>query len=96
MSKLHYQNNWEMDEYFVERARVKKLKSVIINDKVYKCVGKEISIPYNDMGHTYHGISTHYFITEEVFGIKKEFDLNELVGKVDVYAVDYTLEKNES
>lgn len=93
MNKLKYTNNWEADIYSVKEGRIANLKSVKIKDKVYTCKGVTISIPYSDMGHTYHGTSTHYFITEEVFGIKKEFDLNELVSKVPVYAIDYTLEK---
>lgn len=93
MKQLSYQNNWEMDEYYVGKDRVATLDSVSINDITYKVTAKICSIPYNDMGHTYSGTSTHYFVKEKVFGIEKTFDLNGLVGKVKVFPVDFTLEK---
>jgi hypothetical protein len=91
-NKLTYRNNWGADEYFINGKRVKSLKKVRIGTKEYKVETREISIPYNDMGHTYHGTSDHYFVEETVFGIKKKFDLNELVSRKAIFALVYTTE----
>ena len=93
MKRLTCRNNWMMDEYSVGGDRIATLDSVCVNDITYKVTARIVSIPYNDMGHTYNGTSTHYFVKEWVFGVPKEFDLNALVDKVEVYPVDFTLEK---
>ena len=89
---LKYKNNWEADEYYINGKRIKALKRVRIIDKEYPVKTHQVSVPYNDMGHEYNGISDHYFVTETVFGIKKEFDLNEIVGKQSVFPLIYTTE----
>ena len=93
MKHLSCRNNWEMDEYSVGTDRIATLDSVSINDVTYKVTARIMSIPYNDMGHTYSGTSTHYFVKEKVFGVEKDFDLNGLVNKIKIFPVDFTLEK---
>lgn len=89
MKKLRYVNNWENDEYYVDDKLIEDLEIIKIDDKEYKVTGKRISVSYNDMGHTYSALSRHYFITERVFGIDIEFDLNRIVPKRRVFAVKY-------
>lgn len=98
---LEYRNNWEAYEFYIvdQAHNGKKLGSKLITDlrkvrihfKLYDVTSHEVSVPYNDMGHTYHGTSKHYFIKEEVFGTKIEFDLGELmsVNKVVAFAEDW-------
>lgn len=92
MKLLTYKNNWENDEYYVDGKRVEDLKSVQVDGKIYPVVARRVGVPYNDMGHTYTSMSTHYYITEQVFGTDRQFDLNTLT-KVRVYAIDFTLAK---
>jgi len=42
------------------------------------------------MGHTYSGVSDHYFIKTKEFGKMMTFDLNEI--KAPITALKYTLE----
>lgn len=93
---LGYCNNWEADEYFdnITEKGVKNLKEVDINGKLYKVKSRSVSVPYLDMGHSYTSTSKHYFVTEEVFGIKMEFDLNTLIDKVPVFATKVTFYKD--
>jgi len=93
---LGYRNNWEADEYFdkVIEKEIKNLKEVDINGKLYKVKSRSISVPVYDMGHTYTATSKHYFVTEEVFGVKIEFDLNTIVEKVPVFATKATFHKD--
>jgi hypothetical protein len=89
-NKLSYTNSWEADEYRVGGKLVKTLKRVRIGTKEYPVTTREVSIPYNDMGHTYHGTSDHYFIKETVFGIVMEFDLNTLIRRKAIFALVFT------
>ena len=89
--RLTYQNNWEADSYFVENRRIQSLEAVSIDGKEYNVTEHVISVPYSDMGQTYFGTSTHYFIRETVFGITKEFDLNTIVNKKKIIPVRYTV-----
>lgn len=91
--RLSYDNQWEYDHYYVGKKKVKTLTRVYINGKEYPVISKRVSVPYSDMGHDYIAESTHFFVVEEVFGKKHTFDLNTVVGKSDVLALDYTLEK---
>jgi hypothetical protein len=88
-NKLTYSNNWEADEYFVNGKRVTSLKKVRIGTKEYKVTTREVSIRYMDMGHEGYGTSDHYFIKEVVFGIKMEFDLNSLIRRKAIFALEY-------
>ena len=88
---LKYKNNWESDEYYVGKKRITVLKKVSIDGEEFKVTSRRVSVPYNDMGHTYTGDSNHYFIKKKVFGTKMEFDLNTIVDKVKVVALDYTV-----
>lgn len=91
--RLSYKNNWEADQYFVDKNPVSDITKVRIKGVDYKVTSAVVSVPYNDMGHTYSGTSKHYFIRTKVFGIWQEFDLNELVDKVAISVLKYTLEK---
>lgn len=98
MKKLVYRNEWEYDVYSIDGKEIKDLKTVSIRGKRYKVAAIRVSVPYYDMGHSYSQTSTHYFVEESVFGRKRRFDLNTIVGKQPVFALSYTLEeeKNES
>jgi hypothetical protein len=93
--RLSYRNDWEYDIYSVNKVYVDDIKEVMIKGKKYKVRPYVISIPYNDMGRTYTASSTHYFIKEKVFGVNMEFDLNEIIDKVPVYATKYKLSEDE-
>ena len=93
MNQISYRNNWGADEYSVGSDRIATLDFVGINGIIYAVTARICNISYNDMGRTYSVESTHYFVKEKVFGLTKEFDLNEIVGKVKVVAVEFTLEK---
>jgi len=93
-TKLQYDNQWEYDIYRVGKEVITRLEEVKIGTQTYKVTGRDVSVPYNDMGHRYTANSTHYFITEKVFGMKKKFDLNTIVGKKVVYATKFTSEKD--
>jgi hypothetical protein len=94
--KLTYRNNWEADEYYVGKNRVIDLREVRINGKSYDVMSATVSVPYGDMGHTYTGRSKHYFVTEQVFGVDQQFDLNTVIRDVDVYAVKFTAKHKDS
>ena len=89
-NKLTYENQWESDIYRVNDQEIKSLKKVEINGKVYKVISEKIGIDYNDMGNTYTAVSTHYFVETEVFGIEKQIDLNTLVPKINVIAIEWS------
>lgn len=91
MKKLTYSNNWEADIYKVEGKEIRTLKSVKIGSKTYKVTAHEVSAPYMDMGHRYVAVSKHYFVQEKVFGMNMTFDLNEIIKKKAIYAVEYTV-----
>lgn len=98
---LEYRNNWEADEFLVVdqthdgkrlgSKRIADLRKVRIHFKLYDVTSREVSVPYNDMGHTYYGVSKHYFIKEDVFGSKIEFDLGKLLryNKVVAFAEEW-------
>ena len=93
---LEYRNNWEADEFFLvnqaydgkktNKERVADLRKVRIHFRVYDVTSRVISKPYDDMGRTFHGVSKHYFVMEDVFGKKVEFDLGVLMSKYKVVA----------
>ena len=91
MSTLAYRNEWEADIYTIDGKSVNTLESVLIGSKKYKVTARNVSVSYNDMGHTYSGTSTHYFVTAKVFGIPQVFDLNTLVEKVAITPVKFTV-----
>lgn len=90
--RLAYKNEWENDAYYVEGKRIKNLYSVVINGKDYTVSSRNVSVNYDDMGHTYSSTSRHYFISEKVFGVSRSFDLNTIVNKVKVFAIGYEFE----
>ena len=99
---LDYRNDWEADTFSVvdQTHDGKKLGSKVIRDlrkvrvhfKLYEVTSREVSVPYNDMGHTYYGTSKHYFIEETVFGTKIKFDLGKLMrfNGVVVFAEEWS------
>jgi hypothetical protein len=86
--RLIYKNEWEADSYYIGGVPVSPTK-VQIRGKEYKVTAQVVSVPYDDMGHTYSGVSTHYFVEEAVFGRKRKFDLNTIVPYIPVFAVEY-------
>jgi len=90
MSNLEYRNNWESDEYRVDGKRVLNLTTVSINDAFYPVNSRMVSVVYNDMGHNYTANSKHYFVTSKDLNV--EVDLNRLVNKNDIVAVNYEVE----
>lgn len=86
MSILRYKNDWHSDCYTVAGVLVGELTTVSIGRKTYPVKCRKVGVEYSDMGHTYTATSKHYFITEKVFGVEMEFDLNKIVPKVVVHA----------
>ena len=92
MNILTYQNDWEADIYTINGKAVKTLKTVNIDGEDYAGTSRKVSVPYNDMGHCYTGVSTHYFVTKKVFGLAQVFDINTLIGKVKITPIKFTVE----
>ncbi len=90
MNKLEYRNNWESDEYYVGGKRISNLTTVSINGVFYPVTNRVVTIPYDDHGHVYNGISTHYFIVSQDLGV--EVDLNRVVRKQKVIAVKFEVQ----
>ena len=81
MDKLTYRNQWEADEYYVGEKRIHILDEIEYNGVTYPVTTVRMSVPYNDMGHTYHGVSNHFFVDIEVLGVRIKMDLNKIVPK---------------
>ena len=94
-NKLTYNNDWEYDRYFIGKKELNTLTKVRIADKEYDVTPREVSVPYNDMGHNYEATSVHYFVKESVFGMEQTFDLNSLVSKIMVVAVEFTFKEEK-
>lgn len=88
---LVYVKNFEEDVYYVNRKRILNLHSVKINDKIYNVESEIKYIEYTEHGNIEYDTSIHFFVEEEVFGIKMRFDLNQIVQKTEVIAMYYTL-----
>lgn len=96
MKLLKYKNNWEHDEYYIDDHQLSDLKSVSIDGETYRVQGKEVTVGYNDMGHTYSSTSPHYFVPVTIFGKKTSYDIKNLIKMgIKVYAVKYTLAKDK-
>ena len=89
--KLTYQNNWESDSYFVGKDKIQTLDVVKIKDEEHDVITLKVSVPYNDMGHQYNGVSHHFFVKVNVLGVDMNIDLNTIVPKVEVIPVEYSL-----
>lgn len=91
MNILEYRNNWASDEYYVDGKRVESLTEVRIGDdpEPAKVIGRQVSVPYYDMGHTYSAQSLHFFIVVEKHGLQFEVDLNTVVPKTKVIAIKF-------
>ena len=89
MKILKYTNDWEHDVYTVGGERVTRLETVEIDEVQYLVISKIRSVQYDDMGHVYTATSTHYFVEIDVLGVKTRIDLNTIVPKRRVYAVEY-------
>ena len=81
MGNLTYRNNWEADEYYVDGKRITSLEEVEENGVTYPVTTRRVSVPYNDMGHTYSGTSDHYFIEVSNLSTIMLLDLNRIVPK---------------
>jgi len=89
-NRLVYDNQWQYDNYLIDKKHIATLTKVSIDNKEYDVTSRKVSIPYADMGHSYEATSVHYFVKEQVFGMEQIFDLNQLVPKVKVIAVEFT------
>lgn len=92
-NKLSLEKSWEINIYYVDKKEISFLSKVSIKDKEYRVSTRRMNTPYSDSGHTYYSTSDHHFITEKVFGIDHEFDLNTIVPKVNVYAVEFSFKE---
>lgn len=92
MKKLTYENNWESDIYKVDGKRLRYLNKVKIGSKTYNVIPDRVGVSYSEMGRTDVAYSTHYFVKEKVFGLPTMFDLNTIVPRKAVYAVEYETE----
>jgi hypothetical protein len=72
---ISYENQWEYDIYRVDGIEIADLKEVSIDGILYKVTKRKVSIPYNDMGHSYTATSNHFFIETEVLGEPMTIDL---------------------
>ena len=88
--KLEYCNDWENDIYSIGGKELATLKKVSIIGREFKVKSRNVSVPYNDMGHECCADSRHYFIKDPFFG--NEIDLNTVMEKFEVTALKYTLE----
>jgi hypothetical protein len=91
-NRLVYDNQWEYDNYLIGKKKIATLAKVSIKGKEYDVKTQHVGVPYHDMGHDYTAVSDHYFIKEIVFGMAQTFDLNQLVPKIAVIAIEFTLE----
>ena len=87
--KLTYKNDWEYDQYFVDGKRIRELHLIEVNGVQYDVDSGQVSVPYDDMGHTYTATSTHFFVEVEVLGVKVQIDLNRVVKKQRIKALAY-------
>jgi hypothetical protein len=87
--KLNYKNEWMSDIYSIDGNVVLDLKYVEIDGVIYAVETRHMSLPYSDHGKEYYGSSFHFFIQKEVFGVVMNFDLNQIVHRKNVYALDY-------
>ncbi len=85
MKILKYKNDWKHDVYTVGGERVIRLETVEIDDVQYPVIAKICSV----RGRVYTATSTHYFVEIDVLGVKTRVDLNTIVPKRRVYAVEY-------
>lgn len=92
MKKLTYENSWNSDIYKVDGKPLRYLNKVKIGSKTYDVKPERIGVPYSDMGQPGVGYSTHYFVKEKVFGLPMSFDLNTIVKRKAIYAVEYEVE----
>jgi hypothetical protein len=86
---LKYLNNWESDEYYVGKNRVKTLAKVEINGVEFPVISRPVSVAYSDHGNMYNAKSEHFFIALVVGGVLLERDLNSM-GSMKVTAVEWT------
>lgn len=93
MKKLKYDNQWEYDTYTIDGKEVTSLSKVKIGSEYYDVFGKEIRVPYDDMGRQYHANSVHYFIETRIGKNFYAIDLNRIIRKEPVYAIEYGVKK---
>jgi hypothetical protein len=94
--KLTYINNWEYDQYYVDKKPISDLKKISIGGIEYKVTARAVEKDYNDMGHSYTARSTHFFVKQKVLGVMMDLDLNSIVNKVPISALKYTFAKEEA
>jgi hypothetical protein len=87
-NRLKYVNNWESDEYYVGKNRVKTLAKVEINGVEFPVISRKVSVDYNDHGNRFSAMSEHFFIALVVGGVLFERDLNSM-GSMKIVAVEW-------
>jgi hypothetical protein len=85
---LKYENQWEADIYSFNGKPLLSLREVEINGRVYPVKSRNVAVPYSEMGVKRIATSLHYFVTENVFGIDLEFDLNTIITRTNVYPIN--------
>jgi len=88
--QLKYRNNWEQDIYFAENEKLVDLHRVMIDGTEYPVTSKTIGVSYSDMGKQHKAHSTHYFIKVNILGNLEDIDLNTVVKRKKIFAIDYT------
>ena len=67
------------------------LAKVSINDQEFDVATRRARGIYVNRGEIYDVESNHYFVTVPFLDGETAFEVKEVMNKVDVYAVDYTL-----
>ena len=103
MKKLSYSENFGRDIYRVVDSegpsprsggtahKIIGLKKVSINDQKFDVTTHRVDGIYVNRDEIYDVESNHYFVTVPFLDGDTAFEVKEVMNKVDVYAVDYTL-----
>ena len=103
MKKLSYSENFGRDIYRVVDSegpsprsggtahKIIGLKKVSINDQEFDVATHRVDGIYVNRDEIYDVESNHYFVTVPFLDGDTAFEVKEVMNKVDVYAVDYTL-----
>ncbi len=91
---LTYENQWASDIYRVNGAEITGLRKVRVNGRIYSVTSRLKSVSYNDHGHTYEAVSMHYYIRTKLFGKLVEVDLNIVVDRQTVEAIEWSVTPN--
>ena len=88
MKYLTYKNDWEFHRYACDGKPIEKLDQVKIEGEVFKVKSAKVTVPYDDMGHTYTSTSTQFTISIDFHGAKIPVTLDVLIkAKVKIIPV---------